>query len=47
MNTIAGIKSIIFSLSLKQMIPNTLFFLLRSLVIADKKKIPKLLRLPS
>ena len=32
-----GLKSIISTLPLKQMLPNTLFFLLRSLLIANKK----------
>ena len=32
-----GLKSIISTLPLKQMLPNTLFFLLRSLLIAAKK----------
>ena len=32
-----GLKSIISSLPLKQMLANTLFFLLRSLLITNKK----------
>ena len=33
----AGLKWIISTLPLKQMLPNTLFFLLKSLLIANKK----------